>query len=166
MEQGRVYVSATRGLQKAGASLSGGMDASSPQKNDSRRGKWQWWWLGCRQGKRVHSKGHGPRRSGVDLHSNTLRARSAQRAPARQLKRAHCHQPPHFFFFFFLSALASTGAAGAASAAFCTPSAFAIMTKEMPPAMLLAPRMTEVMRRKAEEGTTGCSTMSSPLRAW
>ena len=43
---------------------------------------------------------------------------------------------PHFFF---LPPLPWGAGAGAASAAFCTPSAFAIMTNDTPPAMLFTP---------------------------
>lgn len=68
----------------------------------------------------------------------------------------------HLAFLAFPFPLAGAGSGtGSGSAAFCTPNSLAMMTKEMPPTMLLAPRMMEVKRRNTPLGILGCSTCSS-----
>lgn len=118
------------------------------------------------QGGHLRSKGRGhrgPARSTLPTRSRCRlrRARlpdSQGHTPPLQSRRVRIQVPPHFFFLPLMSA--GSGSSGW-SAAFCTPSAFAIMTKEMPPTMLLAPRITEVMMRNMEEGRMGCRTCGS-----
>lgn len=57
-------------------------------------------------------------------------------------------------------------ACAAGAEAFCVPRMRASVTKDMPPTMLLAPRMAAWYARKAVTGITLTSTVSRPPRHW